>query len=292
MSEKSNSKKSKNIFSSHFTFTILSKLSQAYRPSQIATQLGVTPQAIYYHTDRMVEADLIHKDISNGIKWTLTDKGKFILKQKATGSVNSFNNYQTRLIPTRLDNLSFEFMIASPIPSDPILKWNEMKNGVSKCSFKYDSHTVELIKSGKGSVMLIHLNKKYCFDWCKELIKQYNLAIHYAKQSAIKFSVQISDDGYPIKRPHIAYEHDLIASYLAASYTSQIETRKGNDDYAAWIDSSNGSGEFETDDPDYVYLYLMMPKTVDDIANKSEKILSHMSGGYERCYHPFLTINN
>jgi hypothetical protein len=41
-------------------------------------------------------------------------------------------------------------MIASPIPSDPILKWNEMKNGVSKCSFKYDSHTVELIKSGKG----------------------------------------------------------------------------------------------------------------------------------------------
>ena len=108
MSEKSNSKKSKNIFSSLFTFTILSKLSQAYRPSQIAAQLGVTPQDIYYHTNRMVDAGLILKDISNGIKWTLTDKGIFILKQMLTGSVNSFNNYQRKTIPpTRLDNLSF-----------------------------------------------------------------------------------------------------------------------------------------------------------------------------------------
>jgi hypothetical protein len=49
--------------------------------------------------DRMVHADLIFKDARNGIKWKLTEKGTFILKQKATGSANPFNNYQTRPIP-------------------------------------------------------------------------------------------------------------------------------------------------------------------------------------------------
>jgi predicted transcriptional regulator len=70
----------KDIFNSHFTLAILSKLYQDYRPSQIAAQLGVTPQDIHYHTGRMVDADLIYKDTSNGIKWELTQKGLFILK--------------------------------------------------------------------------------------------------------------------------------------------------------------------------------------------------------------------
>src|ERR687892_466881 len=154
----------KDIFNSHFTLAILSKLYQGYRPSQIAAQLGVTPQDIYYHTDRMVDAGLIYKDTSNGIKWKLTEKGRFILKQKLTGTVNSFNNYQiARIIPTRLDNLSFAFKILSPIPEDPHLDWTGMKNGVSKCSLKYDTHTVELVKSKNSSTMLIHLDKKYCF---------------------------------------------------------------------------------------------------------------------------------
>jgi len=44
--------------------------------------------------------NLIDKDTSNGIKWKFTEKGKLILKQKLTGTVNSFNNYQTaRIIP-------------------------------------------------------------------------------------------------------------------------------------------------------------------------------------------------
>jgi DNA-binding MarR family transcriptional regulator len=107
--------KMKDIFNSHFTLAILSKLYQGYRPSQIAAQLKVTPQDIHYHINRMVNADLIYKDTSDGIKWKLTEKGRFILKQNLTGTVNSFNNYQIRIIPTRLDNLSFAFKILSPI---------------------------------------------------------------------------------------------------------------------------------------------------------------------------------
>jgi hypothetical protein len=105
---------------------------------------GVTPQDIYYYTERMIDADLIAKDTSNGIKWRLKEKGKFLLKQKLTGSVNPFNNYQTRSIPVRLDNIAFEFKILSAIPTNTHFKWNEMKNDVSKCSLKYDSYTVEL----------------------------------------------------------------------------------------------------------------------------------------------------
>jgi hypothetical protein len=65
----------------------------------------------------------------------------------------SFNNYQTkpvaRLIPTRLDNISFAFKILEPLLEEVNLKWSEMENGVSKCSIKYDDHTVELVRSEK-----------------------------------------------------------------------------------------------------------------------------------------------
>jgi len=283
----------KDIFNSHFILAILSKLYQGYRPSQIAAQLKVTPQDIHYHINRMIDADLIYKDTSNGIKWKLTQKGLFILKQKLTGSVNSFNNYQmARIIPTRLDNLSFAFKILSPIPQDPHLDWTGMKNGVSKCSLKYETHTIELVKSENNSTMLAHLYKKYCFDWYKESFNQYNLAVYYAKQAATKFSLQISDYGYPFKKPHIAFEQDLIACYLAASCTSEIKTKQGEEDeYRAWIDSSNGAGKLETNDSEYAYDYLVMPKTVKEIASMTMTIIKQTTG-YERYYHPLFTVNN
>ena len=150
------------------------------------------------------------------------------------------------------------------------------------------SHTVELIKSGKGSAMLIHLNKKYCFDWTSELINQYNLALHYSKQDAIKFGFEVSDFGKAVKRPHIAFEEDLIALFTAASHTGEINTGEAS---KAWIDSSNGLGELETNDAEYAYHYLMMPKTVEKIANMTATT-SRQIIGYERCYHPLLTVNN
>jgi hypothetical protein len=284
----------KDIFNSHFTLTILSKLCQGFRPSQIAAQLRVTPQDIHYHTDKMVDAQLIYKDASGGIKWRLTEKGRFILKQKLTGTVTSLNNYKAaRIIPTRLDNLSFSFKISSSIPEDLHLDWIRMKNGVSKCSLKYETHTIEFVKSDNNSTMLVHLDKKYCFDWCKELINQYNLASYYAKQAATKFSLQISGYGYPFKKPHIAFERDLIACNLAASYTAEIKTKQGEgqEESRAWIDRSNGAGELETNDDEYGYDYLMMPKTVREIANMTEAIIK-ATKGYELCHHPLFTINN
>jgi hypothetical protein len=281
-------RKNKNIFNSSFTFPILSKLFSGYRPAQIAAQLGVSPQAVNYHTDNMVDAGLIRKDKNNGIRWVVEEKGLFVLKQKATGSVNSFNIYQTRPIPIRLDNLSFEFKILSPIPINPNLKRTEMKNDVIKYSFKHDTSTIEIIKSEKAAVMLIHLDKKYCFDWTSELINQYNLALHYARQAATKFGLEISDVGKIVKRPHIAFEEDLIAFVMATSLITEVKIGKTS---RAWVDSSNGRGEFETEDPDYAYQYLTMPRTIGEIANMTATTRRQIIG-YEQYYHPLLTINN
>jgi len=127
---------------------------------------------------------------------------------------------------------------------------------------KYDTYTLEIIRSEKAAVMLIHLDKRYCFDWTRELINEDNLALHYARQAATKLSIQISEYGKMVKRPHIAFERDLIACYLAASYTAEIKTKQGEgegegkDEYKAWIDSSNGAGELETNDDEYGYVYL------------------------------------
>jgi hypothetical protein len=283
-----NPRENKDIFNSSFIFPILSKLYNGYRPAQIAAQLGITPQAVKYHTDRMIDAGLIRKDKGDRIKWVIEQKGLFILKQKATGSVKSFNNYQTRLIPTRLDNLSFEFKILNLLTADPNLEWNEMKNDVSKSSLKYDTYTVELIKAEKCSAMLIHMNKEYCFDWISELINQYNLALLHARQVATKFSLQISEVGKIIKRPHIAFEKDLIALFTAASHTAELKTDETS---RAWVDSSNGQGEFETDNIDYAYQYLTMPRTIQEIANMTATTTKWIIG-YEKCYLPSLTINN
>jgi Holliday junction resolvasome RuvABC ATP-dependent DNA helicase subunit len=173
--------------------------------------------------------------------------------------------------------IAYGFKILSPIPDDPHLHWTEMKNGVYKCVMRYDAYTIELVKSekqGTKSALLVHLDGKYCFDWCKEIINQYNLAIHYARRAAVQFRLEISETGYPAKRPHIAFEEDLRALFIAASNTAEVKTREADEEpeCRAWIDSSNGARELETNDPDYAYLYLMMPKTVDQIKDIVNRI--------------------
>jgi hypothetical protein len=291
-------RKNKDILNSSFTFPILSKIYNGYRPAQIAAQLGTSPQAVKYYTDKMINAGLIRKEKGDRIKWVIEQKGLLVLKQKVTGSVNSFTNYQTkpvtRVIPTRLDNLSFKFRIQSPIPPDDHLHWIEMNHGVSKCSLKYDNHTVELIRSernGNGSTLIIHLGSKYCFDWPAQLINAYDLSRHYAKQTATQYRLEISDYGNLDKRPHIAFEQDLIAFFTAASNTASISFGRQDSNEKAWIDSSNGTGELETDNPDYAFLYLMMPRTVQEIANMTATAAKQIIG-YERHYLPSLTVNN
>jgi hypothetical protein len=53
----------------------------------------------------------------------------------------------------------------------------------------------------------------------------------------------------------------------------------------AWIDSSDGFGEFKTNSLDYAYFYLMMPKTVDEIA-RTLRWMNNVVG------HPLYTVNN
>jgi hypothetical protein len=64
---------------------------------------------------------------------------------------------------------------------------------------------------------------------------------------------------------------------LAASCTAEIKTKQGEgegeDEYRAWIDSSNGVGELETNDSQYGYDYLLMPKTVREIAKMTEAVI-------------------
>jgi hypothetical protein len=164
-----------------------------------------------------------------------------------------------------------------------------MKHGVFKCNLRYDNHTAELIRSEKdGSILIIHLGSKYCFDWPTQLIEAYELSRHYAKQTAIQYRLELSDYGNLEKRPHIAFEEDLIAFSIAVSHTAEV---KADETSRAWIDSSNGQGEFETDDPDYAYQYLIMPRTVQEIANLVSATSTQIMG-YERYYHPSLTINN
>jgi hypothetical protein len=50
------------------------------------------------------------------------------------------------------------------------------------------------------------------------------------------------------------------------------------------VDSSNENGELETNDTDYAYDYLMMPRTVKELAAVSMKALKLIGTEYELDY--------
>jgi hypothetical protein len=143
------------------------------------------------------------------------------------------------------------------------------------------------------SVLEVHMSEVYTFDPYQGLLKQYDIARHYASLAAQRLRFVISDNGRLVKKPHLAFERDLIALYLAMFQTTEtttIEEGEGRKD-KAWIDSSKGSGELETNDINYAYKYLMMPEIVMDIQKAVNKI-ARQTAGYERNYHPIMTDNN
>lgn len=179
------------------------------------------------------------------------------------------------------------------------LRWKTLKNGVSKCTMIHDKYTAELVKSasrkggGGNSVLLIHLPAVYTFNSFQTIIKQYELARHFARTTAERLNMHISEIGELVKKPHMAFENDLIALYLATFQTAEITTNdhEGKEGNTAWIDASQGTGELETNDINYAYYYLMMPENIMHI-NQTVINLTRKSSGYAICNHPTLTDNN
>jgi hypothetical protein len=194
-----------------------------------------------------------------------------------------------------MHNVTFSFDILSAINNENIrLRWKPINNGVSNCFIKYPDHTLELTKSPNESesVMEVHMSEVHTFDPYQGLLKQYDIARHYASLAAQRLRLVISDNGRLVKKPHLAFECDLIALYLATFQTAEITTiEEGERKDKAWIDSSKGSGELETNDVNYAYKYLMMPEVVMEIQKAINKI-ARQTAEYERYYHPITSDNN
>jgi predicted transcriptional regulator len=297
--EKTNNNNFKSVLKSAYTLRILWKIYKGYRPSQIAKSFDMSQQNLYYYTNQLIEAKLIERSSTEqGLEWKLTERGELILKELLSRSVNNSNNNNTlttqqhNTIPIRMHNVTFRFDILSTLENIR-LRWKPINNGVSKCFIRYPDHTLELTKSPNEneSVLEVHLSEIYTFDPYQGLLKQYDVARHYASLAAQRLRLVISDNGRLVKKPHLAFEHDLIAVYLATFQTAEISTIGGGRKGKAWIDSSKGSGELETNDVNYAYNYLMMPEIVRDIQKAVNRIAKQTSG-YERCYHPIMGDNN
>jgi hypothetical protein len=294
--------KIKHLLTSKYGLRILAKIHSGYRPSVIAEQLHISAQNVNYYTTILTDLNLIEKlGDREGISWKVTERGIFLLKQFLRGSANSYhtqNNsnilFYNAKIPIRLHNVSFAFKIISSLEHLRV-QWKDMKNGVSRHTVirkRYqDGYTVDLVRTSNlvNSVMLVHMVEAYTFNSYEEIIRIYEAARTTAVRTAAELRIQISATGELIKRPHLAFEPNLIALYLATFETASIKTK--NDKGRAWIDASHGSGELETNDPDSAYKYLIMPENVFDISNTIKIIASKISG-YKRCYDAIFTDNN
>ena len=227
--EKTNNNKFKSVLKSPYTLRILLKIYNGYRPSQIAKSFDMSQQNLYYYTNQLIEAKLIERSTEYGLEWKLTNLGLFILKEILSRSVNNSNNtltiQQHNTIPIRMHNVTFSFDILSAIENIR-LRWKPINNGVFKCFIKYPDHTLELTKSPNEneSVLEVHLPELYTFDPYQGLLKQYDIARHYASLAAQRLRLVISDNGRLVKKPHFAFESDLIALYLATFQTAEIST--------------------------------------------------------------------
>lgn len=127
------------------------------------------------------------------------------------------------------------------------------------------------------------------FDPLKGLIAQYNKARQYASLAAQRLRLNIYDNGMLVKKLHMAFEHDLIALYLATFQTAEITTKDGAG--KSWMDASKGRVELETNDVNYAYKYLKMPENISDIYDIIVR-LARKSSGYTQHYDPCMTDNN
>lgn len=272
---------------------ILWLIETGHNPSLIAKKLGMSDQNMHYHTEKLRKAGLITKqNDGNGILWMLTQTGRFLLSESFTGSVNGSKGVHGR-IPVRIHNVSYKFNI-DWMPEIPDLEWRTMNNGVAKCNvpLRFTEDTAEFVRSlNKGkSLLLVHLAPRYFMDPNEGLVGLSMRALNIRDDLASKYRLEIDTTPRLGKKPHYAFEKDFLALYLACSSNASVSTNavEGNE---AWIDSSMGKGEFETNDPHYLYLYLEMPKTVYEIRQELDRIRKQTSG-YERHHDPLLTYNN
>jgi hypothetical protein len=197
-------------------------------------------------------------------------------------------------VPIRLNNICFAFKIYSSL-EDLRIQWESLKNGVCKHTIvkrnKEQGHTIDIIKSPNqgNSIMLVHMNEQYSLNIFRDIIKLYDEARVLAVQVANELQIFVSNTGELIKRPHLAFEDDLIALYLATFETASTNTcdKKGK----AWIDASHGLGELETNDPEYALKYLTMPESVFE-THKNVSMIKEILSGHKMYYDPVLTHNN
>jgi hypothetical protein len=279
---------------------VLSKIYSGFRPAEISKQLRMSPQNINYYIVNLMDLNLISKEGNkSGITWKVTERGLFILKEFIIQSVDyqtsptSYIHNRTR-IPVRLNDICFAFKINSSL-EDLRIQWEVLKNGVCKHTIvkrkKVQGCTIDIIKSPNqgNSIMLIYLNESYTFNVFKDIIKLYDEARAIAVLEAHELHINISNTGELVKRPHLAFERDLIALYLATfeTATTNIVNEKGK----VWFDASHGMGELETNDPEYAFKYLTMPEKVHE-THENVSMIKEILYGYKINYDPVLTHNN
>ena len=205
----------------------------------------------------------------------------------------SYIHNKTR-IPVRLNDICFAFKISSSL-EDLRIQWEILKNGVCKHTIIKRNNkqgcTIDIIKSPHqgNSIMLVYINESYTFSIFRDIIKLYDKSRAAAVLAANELHICVSNIGELVKRPHLAFDRDLIALYLATFETATTNTvdKKGK----AWIDASHGLGELETNDPEYALKYLTMPENVFE-THKNVSVIKEILFGHKIHYDPVLTHNN
>lgn len=281
-----NVEKQSKIYRKSFTllYQILIRLINHLYPTQIANQLNMDKQKIFYHVHNLERRGYIKKEFKDAIEnYTLTEKGeklfqeiKLFIKSKKSALYVTKSNIRSH-------NLAVKLKIIRSNPNADFsneLSYNvnpANKGKIFVIAFPI-SMTVEIYQEN----VIIDFHKFYTQPTTfmnDFFIRLWKGMLYVNDYLARKYDIRLDLFEPEIVRFHLANERPDLDNKVKEKVQVTIGLGRkakvifpSETDAKAWIDKSHGHVDIETNDLLYEEKLLLMPESIDRLANQQIKM--------------------
>jgi len=269
-------KQSKKFYKKSFTlaYRILLRIKKGMYQEQIARQLKLPTQNIYYHIRKLEKKGYIKSILRTSSKiYTITEEGKEFLKSIKQSKKFSLSVKEKN---TRLHNLSIKFPILKDNPHATFDRKTSINNWVKKYTTITFPVGITIEKTPRHVIAHFHQfqtrQKRFATDFFTHVFRGVNYVYYYLiKQKRIK----IDPYNATIIRQHIAVESPEYNGKIPSNRTAELNLKRSassvlptNFMAKAWLDKSLGNVDIETNDFVYEEKLLQMPEIVHEMGDK------------------------
>lgn len=299
MSKNKVKKSKKKFYSLLLLYKILNMLNKNFYATQIARQLNISKQLVFYYICKAKKQNLIEKEFKTSYtQYKLTEKGqqflqhlKHMLKSKKTLTISErylntlrFLSKKTNIDirDIRMHNLVLKFKILKDYKLKDFKKSTEFNNWVKKYEIITYPFSITLEKTTKSIIAYFHLfetsKKTFFTDLFKYVIRAIFYIQHYLEK---EYGILIDILDGEVLRQHISNKKEEFNNVVDKKLTLDIglgRLAKGiydcREEAKVWLDRSFNNVEIETNDLLYEENLLLMPERISELNKKMEFIIN------------------